>query len=267
MRTSLIFILALSLPLLLLPLICLGDEYSEEMTPVEKKEHQKAVKKVLRELKTEKNKVVVKGHIKRLGLEGGKVGRDALIGFVKGNKNQEYLEATFKALAKIGGKVSVEFLCGKLALNSRNFLVQHSAAVALGIAGDPRSVAPLMAVMKKSNKSFVVGACANALAKSYPEDEKVVKALFKLTYHKKDMIRSEAYSAIGYLGTDEAVKRLEEGLFKDSNSGAKSFAARGLGNTGRRDVIPILKKALANSNSLQVKDACSKAINWILNPD
>jgi len=62
------------------------------------------------------------------------------------------------------------------------------------------------------------------------------------------------------------VARLEEGLFKDSNSGAKTFAATGLGNTGRHDVIPILKKAMANSNSLQVKEACSTSINRILNP-
>ncbi len=265
MRKSLIFLLTV---LFLLPtVVCLGDD-AEEMTPEEKKEHQKAVKLVLHKLKTERNKVVVLAHIERLGSEGEKVGRDALIAFVKGNKNQQQLDGAFRALAKIGGKVSVEFLCGKLALNSRNFLVQHSAAVALGSAGDPRAVGPLLAVMtKKTTKIFVIGACAGALAQSYPDDEGAVKALFKLTHHRKDMIRSYALSAIGHLGTDEAVERLKEALFKDSNSGAKTYAATGLGNTGRRDVIPILKEAMAKSNSLQVKTACSAAINIILNPE
>ena len=97
------------------------------------------------------------------------------------------------------------------------------------------------------------------------EHQKAVKALFKLAHHRKDMIRSYALAAIGQLGTDEAVERLEEALFKDSNSGAKTYVATGLGNTGRPDVIPILKKAMAKSNSLQVKTACSAAINSILN--
>jgi hypothetical protein len=264
---TVLFLLAVAPFLLVSPGLAQEEvDEVEQMTREEKKEHQKAVKKLLNELKREKNKVVVLSKIERFASEGGIANRDALIAYAKGNKNQQHLDGIFKGLARIGGKVSIEFLCGKGALNSKNFLVQHSAATALGSAGDPRSIEPLMKVMAKSNKSFVVGACANALAKSFPEDEKAVAALFKLSRHKKDMIRSEAYSAIGHLGTDEAVERLKEGLEKDSNSGAKTFAAKGLGNTGRHDVIPILKKVMAESNSLQVKDACHQAIQQILNP-
>jgi HEAT repeat protein len=237
------------------------------MTPEELKAHKLEVRKIVGKLKNERNKVLVKGHIERLGADQGAAGRDALIAFVIGNKNQEYIDAAFRALATIGDKVSVEFLCGKHALRSRNFLVQHSAAGALATVGDPLAVKPLLEVMTaRTTKIKVVGACAMALAQSYPDNEEAVAALFKLTHERKDTIRSYALTAIGYLGTDEAVERLTEAIRKDGNTRARGAAASGLGKTGRRDVIPILEDVMEKDNAMTVKDCCSQAIKEILNP-
>ena len=236
-----------------------GDE--PELTGEAKAKHDADVKAILADLRSEKNLEIVRGKIQRLGAEGRRAGRDALIVYATGNKNQEFAAETFRALAKVGGKVAVEFLCGKVGLRSADFLVAQSAADALATAKNPLAVAPLLDVMTAAaTKAEVVGSCAKAVAQTAPADEKVAEALFALGGHRKDTIRSYALEAIGYLGTDRAMKRLETALFEDKNGRARQSAAVGMQNSGRRDMIPVLERRLKDETAFQVKDAVQTAI-------
>lgn len=244
-----------------------GTDAESGMTKEERKAHDKDVKRRLHELLAEKNKVLVIAKMERFGKDGAPAKRDALILYVRRTKNQEHKNTALLALAEIGGKKVCDFLCGKDALKSRDFMVQRSAATALGILKDPRAIDPLLEVMtSKYTKIQVVGGCAKALAQSYPNDEKVVKTLFDYTHHKKDTIRSMSLEALGYLASDAAVERLTEALLKERNTRARGAAATGLGHTLRRDVIPLLEERIGKDNSLTVKDCCSRAIKYILDP-
>ena len=239
----------------------------EDEAPLEgeaKKKHAKEVKAILKSLTKEKNKQVVVRRIQGLGAKGTRAGRDALMKFVKGNKNHAHVAEAFTALRKIGDKKSIEFLCGKLALRNKNFLIAQTAANELAEAKDPRAVAPLLEVMTgKGTKIEIVGACAKAVAQSAPEDERVVEVLFKYSHHKKDTIRSYTLEALGYLGTDEAIARLKDALEKDKNTRARGAAATGMGHSKRQECIPYLKAALGRDKSMTVKDAVYEAMKKI----
>jgi hypothetical protein len=229
-----------------------------------KKKHEQEVKETLAMLRTEKNRETVAGRIERIGAQGTRAGRDALMAFAVGNKNQEYLEKTFRALAKIGGNKAIDFLCGKNALRSGDFLVQQSAAEALATAKSPRAVGPLLDVLTdKATKIEVVGAAAKAVAQSAPRDERVTETLFKLTEHVKDTIRAYAVEALGYLATDDATARLVDVLVNDKNTRVRGGAATGLGNSGRRDVIPHLEKAFEAEQAFTVKDKIQQALKTL----
>jgi len=240
------------------------EEEEPELEGEAKKAHERRVKGLLKQLKNEKNRELVSGQISALGADGSRVARDTLIRFATRNKNQEYVHYSFQALAKIGGKKAIEFLCGKEALRSRDFLVQHSAAEALAEAKDARATGPLIDVLTaKRTKSKVVGACAIALGKSAGEDERAVEVLFKYSAHRKDTIRSYAVEALGYVASDEAVARLTEVLETDKNTRAREYAAKGLGHTERSDVIPLLRRVASEENAFTVRTACVSAIKEI----
>lgn len=229
-----------------------------------KKKHEDEVKRLVSELRGEKNKVVVAGHIERIGATGGRAGRDALIAFATGNRNQEHVGKAFEALAKIGGPVAVDFLTGKEALRSGDTLVQIQAADALAKTKDPTAAKALLDVATNpSTKSEVLGAASKAAAQVAPKDEKVVETLLALTKAVKDMTRQYAADAIGYLASDVAIERLAEMLTTERNGGVRTGACRGLGNTMRPEAIPHLEKAIAQDKALQVKDAASAAITKI----
>lgn len=240
------------------------EEEEPELEGEAKKAHDEAVKKLVKELKGEKNREFVSQRISALGTEGSRVSRDALMIFATGNKNQEYVDHAFRALATIGGKKAIEFLCGKEALRSKDFLVQHSAAEALASAKDQRAVGPLLDVMtSKRTKIKVVGACALALGQVAGKDERAVEVLLKYSHDKKDTIRAYVIEAIGYLGTDEAVQRITDAIENDKNTRVREYAARGLGHTKRDDVLPLLKKVAGETDAHTVRDACMWAIQEI----
>ena len=273
--------LALVLALLALPSIAEeedpappaeGAEESEEAEEAEdpvlegeaKREHEKRVKALLKWLRSEKNQEVVRNRITELGARGTRIDRDALIAYVPRNKNHGFVSAAFSALADMGGKTVREFLVGKHALRSRNFLVAHSAAEALGWMEDKRAAKDLLEVMiNKRSKIKVVGACAIALARCGGDDEEAVKALFKYSRHRKDTIRAYAVESLGYLATDAAVARLTEALQEDKLARVRAAGATGLGQTKRADALPALEKALAEDNSLQVREAAAYAARAI----
>ncbi|MCC7139751.1 MAG: HEAT repeat domain-containing protein [Planctomycetes bacterium] len=229
-----------------------------------KKKHDDEVKRLLAELRGEKNKVLVAGHIERIGATGGRAGRDALIAFATGNKNQEYVGKAFTALAKIGGATVIDFLSGKEGVRSGDTLVQIEAAGALASTKDPTAAKALLDVATNpSTKSEVLGAVCKAAAQVAPKDEKVVETLLDLTKAVKDMTRQYAADAIGWLASDAAIARLAEMLETERNGGVRTGACRGLGNTMRADAIPYLEKAIAQDKALQVKDAASTAITKI----
>lgn len=270
-RWGLVLLLFLLAPYLGVPFVRAEEETPtpvEEEEPVlegeAKKAHLKEVKRLVKQLKDGKNREFVARRIELMGTEGTRASRDALMQFATRNKNQQYVDHSLRALAGIGGKKSIEFLCGKNALRSKHFLVQHSAAEALASARDERAVGPLLDVMtSKRTKIKVVGACALALGQSAGTDERVVDVLFKYSRHRKDTIRSYAVEALGYLATDEAVARLTEVLEGDKNTRVREYAAMGFGHTRRSDVIPLLKKALSEETAFTVRDACMRAIRML----
>ncbi len=238
-----------------------ASDEEPELKGEEKKAHDKRVKEILARLEAEKNQEVVTGMLEDLGAEASRASRDALMEFATGNKNQEYVSKAFQALSKIGGKKSIEFLCGKDALRSKNFLVAQSAAQALAKTKDDRATAPLLDVMTNARtKIEVVGACALALAQSAPTDPRVVDVLFQYADHRKDTIRSYTLEALGYLATDEAIARLDDALRNDKNGRARAAAATGMKHSKRADTIPLLEKAIEDETALQVKTACQDAI-------
>src|SRR5262245_14736452 len=87
-----------------------------ELTGAAKEAHEKKVKALVDAMRAENNLEALRGTIDRLAAERKREGRDALMQFTIGNKNQERITYAFEALGKIADKKSVEFLCGKTAL-------------------------------------------------------------------------------------------------------------------------------------------------------
>ena len=253
--------------------LCVSLAYAEdapvvleevELTGKALKEHKKQVKALVKVLNKEKNRESVRMKIGRMGTSGTRVERDALMLFATGNKNHAFVSHAFDALSAVGDRKSIDFLCGKQALRHKSFLIAHSAAEMLGNAKDARAAPHLLDVMlNKRTKIEVVSACALAAAKCAPKDDRVIETLFKQSRHRKDTIRSNTLEALGYLESDEAVARLTEAINEDKLARARAAACTGLGWTHRTDVIPTLEQVLRKDNSLQVKDAASRAIQMI----
>ena len=263
--SGLVFLLALAVPLA--PTFAEGEgetkveEEEPELEGEEKKRHEREVKALVKYLKKEKNQQIVIGKIEELGAQKTRVARDALMLYASSNKNHEFVSYAFRALAKIGGKKVIEFLCGKKALQARDFLIQHAAAESLGQAGDDRATGPLLdAFTSQRTKIKVVSACAIALAKCSADDERALEVLFEYSRHRKDTIRAYTVEALGYLATDEAVDRLQEALFKDKNTRVREYAALGFGHTKRADTIPLLREALEKETAFTVRQACMNSI-------
>jgi HEAT repeat protein len=232
-----------------------------ELVGEAKERHEAEVKDILKELTKEKNREAVRMRIETLGAGKSRAARDALILFAEKSGNQEFTKHAFTALGKIGGKKVVEFLCGKDALRSGDFLVQQAAADALGEVRNPLAAGPLLEVLTaKGTKIEVMGSVARAAARSAPKDDRVVETLFRLVEHKKDTIRANAMEALGYLASDAAMNRLAEALQKDDNSRVRGAAAAGIGHSARKDMIPVLSGAMAAENALNVKSEIQKAI-------
>lgn len=241
------------------------DEAEEpELTGEALEAHEREVKDILRFLRKEKNQEIVRARISELGVTATRAGRDALMEYAEGNKNHEFTQHAFRSLAKIKGKTAIEFLCSKSALQSRDFLVQHAAAEALGEAADPRARGPLLDVLgNPRSKSKVISACAIALAKCAADDELTIEALFVYSRHKKDTIRAYTIEALGYLGSDAAFERLSEALREDKNTRVREYAARGMGHLRRAEALPVLRESIENEKAHTVRQACLDAIRRI----
>jgi len=256
------------LPFLLLALLAtpalaedLDDPDEKKLEGAEKKKHDRAVKKLVYTLKKHKSNEVLWAHIGRLGNDATRVGRDALMKFVTGNKNQATASRVFLALSDIGDKSSLRFLCGKHALRSRSFLIQETAINALGESEDRRVVGPLVEVMRsKRSKEAVIEACGYALGRCGPSEDLAAKALLDFSKYTKSSVRLACLAALGKTGTDAAYKRLVQALTKDTNTQARGTAAAGLGHLGRREALPHLKAALKREGSTQVTAKIIKAI-------
>jgi HEAT repeat protein len=227
----------------------------------EKAKHEKAVKAILDSLTKEKNQQVVRETMKRLGAAPTRPGRDALMLYATGNKNQEWVSAAFTELGNIGGKKSIEFLCGKSALRSSDFLVQQSAAEVLAKGKHPLSVAPMLDVLTApGTKIELVSSLCRAVAQTAPKDDRVIETIFKLADAVKDTIRANALEALGYLKSDRAVEKLKDALAKEKNGRCRGAVARGMKNTGRKELIPVLEAAIARENALQVIEELNAAV-------
>ena len=238
-----------------------AEEEEPELEGAAKRKHDKEVKKIVRYLHKEKFWTKVQSRIDQLGKGGTRVDRDALMRYIATNKNSERINYALKALATIKGKKTLEFICGKKALRSRDSLVQIYAAEALEILKDKRAVDPLLEVMtSKRTKTKAVCACALAMARLAPENEEVIKALMELTLHRKDTIAAYAISALGYVKTDEALERIVDALHNDSNTRVREYAARALEAGKRTEALNELRKAYVKEDTRVVRDAIVSAI-------
>ena len=235
-----------------------------ELTPEQQKVHDAEVAALLKKLRSEKNKEMVESQIANLGAQGTRAGRDALIRYCHGNKNQEYLRHAFLALAKVGGETVLEFLSGDEALVCNDFFTQQSAAMALGNAGDARAVAPLLAMVDaRGTKIEVQGACLIAIGKCGRRDAGAREALLRYCDHKQDTVRANALEALGYLQTSEAVTVLAEHLASDKNTRCRGAAATGLGWTKLKDAVPFLQEAADSDSAFTVRDCAMKAMKLL----
>jgi len=229
-----------------------------------KARHKKEVKRHFDYLQDSKIHGLLTDRIRELGSQKTRAVRDALIRFVIKRKSKEYIAAAFDALAKIAGKKAIAFLCGKKALGSGDFLVAQSAAQSLAIAKDPAATTTILEVMThKGTKIEIVAACALALSKSAPEDERVVKAIFEYSEHRKDTIRAAAAEALGHLKSTEAVERLKVLLTSDKNTRVRAAAATGIGFTGRTDLIPLLRRVIEADKAHTVRTEALTAIRLL----
>ena len=233
-----------------------------EGEPLEK--YKAELAKHLKVLRTEKNGEVVLGYVKQLGATWSRAGRDALIQWAKGNKNQEQVRAAFDALAKLTDAKATWFLCGKDGVRSKDFLVQQSAVQALGEARNPKALEPMLDVMRDpAVKIEVQGAMCLALAKTSPADARVVEQVHLCADDKRDTVRAYAAEAMGHLAGKESYERLLWFLAEDANTRVRAAAATGLGLTGRKEAVPALQKAIEVDKSLTVRSAASDAITKI----
>ena len=223
--------------------------------------HEKVVKEHVTYLQDNKHQGLLVDRIKDLGTRKNRSVRDALMRFAANRKSKEYVAEAFFAVAAIGGRVGIEFLCGPNALRSKDYLVAQQAALALGQAKDDRSLAALLEVLEqRGTKIEVVSACCLALGRSAPEDERVIKAVFERSEDVKDTIRAGAAEALGYLKTEAAVSRLQALLQGDKNTRVRAAAALGIGHTGRTELIPVLRKAIAEDKAHTVRTSALEAI-------
>ncbi len=229
-----------------------------------KKRHSKKVKALFKYLEDNKAHGLLVDRISELGTRKNRGARDALIHFAEKRKSKEYVAAAFFAIAKISGKRGIEFLCGKKALASGDFLVAQKAAEALGTAKDARAIRPITDVMtKKGTKIEIVHACAIALAQCGPDDEGVTEVIFEYTGHQKDTIRSGAVEALGYLRSERVIVRLKDSLKNDKNTRVRAHAAWGMGHTMRTELIPLLREAIKDDKAHTVRTAALDAIREI----
>ncbi|MDJ0521671.1 MAG: HEAT repeat domain-containing protein [Planctomycetota bacterium] len=232
-----------------------------------KSRHAKEMKARFQYLEGRKQHGLLVDRIRDLGTQQHRSARDALIRFATKRKSKEYIAAAFRALASIGGKKSIAFLCGKHALASGDFLVAEQAAEALAAAKDPGAIDPIIAVMThKRTKIEIVRACALALAQSGPDDEDITRILLEYSDHKKDTIRAGATEALGYLKADAAMARLTHLLVADKNTRVRGAAASGIGHSGRTEMIPVLRQAIAKDKSHTVRTAALDAIAELQSP-
>jgi len=223
--------------------------------------HEKIVKEHVAYLEDNKHQGLLVDRIKDLGTRKNRSVRDALMRFAATRKSKEYVAEAFFALATIGGRVGLEFLCGPKALRSKDYLVAQQAALALGTAKDGRALSALLEVLNlRGTKIEVVSACCLALAKSAPEDEIVIQEIFRHCEEPKDTIRAGAAEALGYLKSDAAVQRLQQLLQVDKNTRVRAAAALGMGHTGRTELIPALRKAIAEDKAHTVRTSALEAI-------
>ncbi len=228
----------------------------------EQKKHDAEVKATLAELRAQKNKDRMQDRIGQMGAQGGRVHRDVLMAFAKGNKNHEFVDSAFQALAKIGGSKVVDYLAADDALGAyNNFLVQVAAAKALGEMGNPRAAPALVATMlNPRTKIEVASACCQAAAKAAPQDPKVAAGVLQLSKAKDDTLRANAVEALGGLGSQAAYDRLIEALQKDGNTRVRGAAAKGLGVLGRKEALPALQVAAAEDKGDSVRTLAMEAI-------
>lgn len=232
------------------------------LTPEEQKKHDLEVKKLVAELKAQRNKDMMQSRIEQIGAGGGRVARDALMAFAKGNSNHEFVATTFKALSGFKGKTVLEYLCAPDALKAyNNFLVQIAAADALGEMKDPRAADPLIEVAKHpKTKIEVASACCHAMVKADPKSSKVAECLMTHSAAKDDTLRANAVESLGGLKSEEAYKRLLEVLEKDGNTRVRGAACTGLKDLGRKDALPALQKAAKGDKSDTVRTLAMEAI-------
>lgn len=241
-----------------------GDPKLDPDPPLEgaaKESHEKAVAQIVKWLRGEKNREVVRDQIGALGKSKKREDRDALIAFARGNSNQEFVDAAFRALAEIGGTTVITFLTGKDALLCNDFLVQVSAAQAIEATRDARAIPALLtAIDGKMTKIEVQGACVQALGACSKGDARGVDALFRYASHKHDTVRANALEAIGREKSDAAYALLAERLVKEKNTRCRGAAATGLGRCGRKEAIPLLQKAAAEDDALTVRECAKNAL-------
>ena len=126
------------------------------------------------------------------------------------------------------------------------------AAETLGKIGDRRAVEPLMEVLRSSEESGLLEAAAEALGRL--QDEKAIPALHGVLKRGTLAVRMKAVAALGRMGSDEAVRVLEDVAASDPSAVVREEARSNLerlGDSNRQGGEQIIDRTFANTNEPQ----------------
>ena len=93
-------------------------------------------------------------------------------------------------------------------------------------------------------------------------DKKKTDKLIKMAGNKKPEIRAAVAEALGRTGAEKGIFKLQE-MIRDPEISVQIGAAKGLGIMGNKLGVEYLRKAMADSNNDEMKEACRVAIAQI----
>ena len=124
---------------------------------------------------------------------------------------------------------------------------------------------PLLAQdeLREGTAPDLVGIAVGFPSIEIPQETTNYKLLLPLLKHKSIWIRAEAAKALGEMGKQEAVPSLKKSLRKDRSPYVRFYAAWALGEIGGKDSLSTLEKALKKEKHHRVQMMLANCIGRI----
>lgn len=167
--------------------------------------------------------------------ELGSEGMDHLLSALK-TRNKDTRLGVIEALGEIRDQRAVEPLIGLLSDNDNE--VRWEAALALGEIADPRALGPLEGALRDPDRYVRYGSAIALEKMGWSPDSQVDLAFL--------IAGKQEWGALGYIGKD-AIPSLDCAA-KDRDRSVRLMAIRTLGRIGDEKAIPILYRAIRDSD-------------------